>query len=169
MWKTTEFYWGSYKGTWIRDRPHYWAEKQYCEYVLPTQFNAYIYWMWLKSQGNFYIEKSDSKVHLVEYMSETNENFENRIIGRDVYQILKYLKSNINRNRVVLELVNTWQDPLGLFLHCNLFHLSACPCLCQFHPHSVIVDLRYFNVYIWKIRPPTSWLQCYTANSSILS
>lgn len=60
--------------------------------------------MWLKSQGNFYIEKSDSKVHLVEYMSETNENFENRIIGRDVYQILKYLKSNINRNRVVLEL-----------------------------------------------------------------
>lgn len=30
-------------------------------------------------------------------MSKTNENFEERIIRRDVYQILKYFKSNITK------------------------------------------------------------------------
>lgn len=37
-------------------------------------------------------------------MCETNESFENRIMGSGVYQIVQYFKSKINQNRVVLEL-----------------------------------------------------------------
>lgn len=80
--------------------------------------------------------------------------------------LLNYLKSNVIQNRVVPELK---------FIHsrihwvcfrtviCSIYLPVQCPC--QFHPHFIIIAVRYFNVYNWKRWPPISWLQYYTVNS----
>lgn len=98
MQKTTKLFCGSHKGAWMsKETDHVTRQKNIVLWECPSNPIQCINLIQLQSQGNFYLGKKLFQNSSGRIWVRLMTILERELIGRGVYQILKYFKSNITK------------------------------------------------------------------------